>query len=149
MAGDHQQALHELEKLWPFVRIAAREHAHLFYMYHNELAYELAQVGKLDVAQQVIQVAVNSPLLDKYPEWQETAAEIQQQVSRHLIIAVPAIEKPAHSSKAVPLSFIFTDHPDQRTINQRLTVRDNLITCQVISEWVKLCTPIRAPTIIS
>jgi tetratricopeptide (TPR) repeat protein len=149
MAGDHRQALHEIEKLWPLVRITALEHAHLFYMYHNELAYELAQVGKLTVAQQVIQVAINSPLADKYAEWQETDADIQQQITRPLIIAVPAIEKPTQPSKTVRSIFIFANQLGRRVLNQWPTIKDNQITCQVISEWVKLCTPIRAPTAIS
>ena len=149
LAGDHQPALDDLEKMWPLIKVAAREHAHLFYMYHNELAYELAQVGKLDTAQQVIKVAINSPLVDKYPEWQETAAEIQEQVSRPLIVAVPAIEKPAQKAKPVQLSFISANQPSQRAFKLRPSTRNNQITCHVISEWVKLCSPIRAPTAIS
>ncbi|MFP5262020.1 MAG: hypothetical protein ACLGJB_08960 [Blastocatellia bacterium] len=151
LAGDHQHSLDDLEKLWSYVRVVARDYQHIFFAYHNELAYELVQVGKFAVAQQVIQVAINSPLVDKYPEWQETAADIQQQVSRPFIIAVPAIEKekPAQESKSVRLSCIFADQPGRRAFNQRPTIRDNQITFHIASEWVKLCTPIRAPTTIS
>lgn len=149
LAGDHQHSLDDLEKLWPYVSAVARDYPHIFFAYHNELAYELAQVGKLDAAQQVIQVAINSPLADNYPEWQETAADIQQQVCRPLIIAVPAIEKPAQKSKTFRLSFIFVNQSRQRAFKLQPSTRINQITCQDISEWVKLCTPIRAPTAIS
>jgi tetratricopeptide (TPR) repeat protein len=149
LAGDHQHALDDIETLWPLVQVVARDHPHVFFAYHNELAYELAQVGKLDVAQQVIQVAINSTLIDKYPEWQETGAEIQQQISRPLIIAVPTIGKPAQPSKAARLSFIFTNQLCHRAFTLQLTIKENQITCWFISEWVRLCTPIRAPTAIS
>lgn len=82
-------------------------------------------------------------------EWEETAAEIQIPASRPLIIAVPAIEKPAQPSRLVPLSFVFADQPSRQVFIQLPVVINNQITCQVIAEQVKLCTPIRAPTAIS
>lgn len=75
-AGEHKQALNDLETLWPLVRVVSITHSHLFYTYQNELAYELAQVGRLEEAAKHSAIACASPVASAYSEWQETRDEI-------------------------------------------------------------------------
>jgi tetratricopeptide (TPR) repeat protein len=90
IAGDHKHALNDLENLWPIVRVVSREHPSLFYLYHNELAVELAAVGCINEARQAIKVAMSTPVAEAYPEWQETAAELAEPVSSPMIAVTVA-----------------------------------------------------------
>jgi len=88
MAGDHHAALHDLEALWPLARIVARQHPHLYYQLHNEIAFELLQIGRIEEAHAASAVAMASPIARAYPEWQETAEEIAAQQPTRTIVAV-------------------------------------------------------------
>jgi tetratricopeptide (TPR) repeat protein len=74
--GDHSRALVGYEKLARLVQIVARQHPLYFYLYHNELAIELAEVGHLAEAQAASAIALASPFARAYPEWSETRDEI-------------------------------------------------------------------------
>jgi len=76
--GDHQGALTKLESLWPLVRFVAKKYPFYFYTYHNDLAVELAEVGRFDEAQAASNIALASPFAPAYPEWFETREEIAQ-----------------------------------------------------------------------
>jgi tetratricopeptide (TPR) repeat protein len=73
---DHFGALRYLENLLPLVRYAARQYPLYHYFYHADLAFELAQVGRIAEAEAAIGVALNSPFAAAYPEWSETRDEI-------------------------------------------------------------------------
>jgi tetratricopeptide (TPR) repeat protein len=88
MAGDHEGALSDLENLWPLVRVVALQYPHLYFQFHNEIAFELGQVGRLDDARRAIAVAVASPVATAYPEWSETAAELALEPKR-ICISIP------------------------------------------------------------
>lgn len=75
-SGDHNGALTHLQKLFPLLHLAARHIPFYFYVYHSDLAYELAQVGRLSEAEAAISIALNSPFAMAYPEWGETRDEI-------------------------------------------------------------------------
>jgi tetratricopeptide (TPR) repeat protein len=74
--GDHRGALADYEKLSPLVQIVSRQNPLYFYFYHNELAVEFAEVGRLDEAEAACAVALASPFASAYPEWSETRDEI-------------------------------------------------------------------------
>jgi tetratricopeptide (TPR) repeat protein len=96
-AGQHEQALNDLENLWPIVRVASVTHPHLFYTYHNELAYELAQMGRLQEAAKHSSVACASPVASAYIEWQETREEIREEISAResatVVFVVPDLKR--------------------------------------------------------
>jgi tetratricopeptide (TPR) repeat protein len=101
MAGDHHAAMQDLEALWPLARIVARQHPHLYYQLHNEVAFELLQLGRDKEASAACRVAMASPIAHAYPEWQETAEEIAAQQPTRTIVAV-ALPQPE------------TDAPEER-----------------------------------
>jgi tetratricopeptide (TPR) repeat protein len=74
--GDHRAALTDYQSLSPLVRIVAREDPFYFYGYHNELAIEFAESGRLAEAEAASAIALASPFAHAYPEWSETRDEI-------------------------------------------------------------------------
>ena len=74
--GEHHAALTDLERICPLVRIVGRENPLYFYFYHNELAVEFAQLGRLDEAKAASAIALASPFASAYPEWSATRDEI-------------------------------------------------------------------------
>lgn len=74
--GDHRGALADYEKLSPLVRIVSRENPLYFYFYHNELAVEFAELGRLAEAEAACAIALASPFASAYPEWSATRDEI-------------------------------------------------------------------------
>jgi hypothetical protein len=55
----------------------------------NSVAYELFQLGNHDAAKRFASFAVNSPYLKLYPEWQQTALEINQALPEKSRIICP------------------------------------------------------------
>jgi len=76
MDGDHRNALHDLDRLWPMVRLASQDHPALRYDYLNSRAVELAETGRIQEAKHAIEIALRSPFSDRYPNWRATRDEI-------------------------------------------------------------------------
>jgi tetratricopeptide (TPR) repeat protein len=74
--GDHRGALTHLENLLPLVMHTAKQSPFCFYVYHSDLAFELAQLGRLTEAEAASAIALASPFAPAYPEWTETRNEI-------------------------------------------------------------------------
>lgn len=74
--GDHCGALADYESLSPLVRIVSRDHPLYFYFYHNELAVEFAELGRVAAASAASAIAMASPFAPAYPEWSATCDEI-------------------------------------------------------------------------
>lgn len=74
--GDHKGALTVLERTSPLVRVVAQQNPLFYYLYHNELAVELAELGRLAEAEAAITIALAAPFAPAYPEWSETRDEI-------------------------------------------------------------------------
>ncbi len=100
-AGDHRQAVSDLENLWPIVQVVSREHPHFFYQYHNEIAVELAAVGRINEAREAIKVAMATPISEAYPEWQETAAELAEPISPPMIAVEIAPDREPEKPRVV------------------------------------------------
>jgi hypothetical protein len=92
--GDHRAALSDLESLAPLTRFVARRHALYFYVYHNELAVEFAQLGRLAEAEAASAIALASPFAPAYPEWSQTRDEITAKRTS-ATPSVVAINRPA------------------------------------------------------
>ena len=75
--GDHQQALRDIENLFPLVRVIAKRYPMLYYSFLNSLAVELGEVGRINEARRVCQLTLASPFAQAYPEWLETHDELE------------------------------------------------------------------------
>jgi hypothetical protein len=76
LAGDHKGALAHFEKLRPLVCQLAKRQPFYFYFYHNALAVELSEIGRIEEAKAASRIALASPFAPAYPEWRETRDEI-------------------------------------------------------------------------
>src|SRR5262249_32741460 len=74
--GDHKRSLADLERLFRVMRSFATSLPSDYCDYLNNLAYELGQVGRIDEARAAINVALRSPNADRFPDWAETAREL-------------------------------------------------------------------------
>lgn len=73
---DHRGALANLESLTPLVHLVVKRYPFYFYVYHNELAVELGEIGRIAEAGAACEIAIASPFASAYPEWTETRDEI-------------------------------------------------------------------------
>jgi hypothetical protein len=93
--GDHQGSLADLERLFPVMRSFATSYPEDYRYYLNNLAYELGQVGRIEEARAAINVALRSPYADRFPDWAETAQEIETMRRRVFLPLVFALGVPA------------------------------------------------------
>jgi hypothetical protein len=141
--GDHQSSLSDLQQLYPLVAIVARQHIHLWPLYHNGLAYELNQAGRREEAAQHSQIAMASPIALAYPEWQETAAEIaEQQPSKAMVaVALPHAEaEPTDADATEERPRLLIQHRFSSLRRLPFALPSPTLTCLLT------CAPIRAPT---
>jgi tetratricopeptide (TPR) repeat protein len=75
--GDHKGALAILENVSPLVHIVAEQKPFYFYLYHNELAIELGELGRIAEAKAALEIALASPYAPAYPNWGETRQELE------------------------------------------------------------------------
>lgn len=92
VAGDHHGALAYLEQMLPFVRFASRWHPDLFCTYLNSFAVELGEVGRLEEALRVSNLALALPYARVYRQVQETRDEILMK-SRRASRSVIAVKR--------------------------------------------------------
>jgi hypothetical protein len=72
-AGDHAHAIKDLESILPVIKYAP---AHIYFDLLNSYAVELGEVGRRDEARNIMRVVLASPFAHAYPEWRETAQEL-------------------------------------------------------------------------
>jgi tetratricopeptide (TPR) repeat protein len=80
--GDHHGALRELERLFPIIGSTSYACPHLYYSYANNRAVVLSRAGRTEEARRSIRVALASPLAPRFPEWRDTAREIEEAARR-------------------------------------------------------------------
>ena len=99
--GDHQQALDDLERLFPLARAIGKHYPAFYYEFLNGFAVELGEVGRLDEARNVCQVTLASPFAPAYPEFAETRDELEAKRTSATpsIVAVSAAFEPAPSTQ--------------------------------------------------
>jgi tetratricopeptide (TPR) repeat protein len=143
IAGDHKAALSDIQSLWPVVRSLSPHNPHVFFQFHNELAVELAAVGRIEEASAACRIAMASPIATAYPEWQETAAEIaEQQPSKAMVaVALPQAE-------AEPTDADTAEERPRLPIQHRFATPRRLPFAQPSPTLACLliCAPVRAPT---
>lgn len=74
IAGDHRQAIKDLESILLVIKYTP---PHIYFDLLNSYAVELGEVGRMAEARNVANVVLASPLAFAYPEWQQTAADLQ------------------------------------------------------------------------
>lgn len=112
--GYHQSAIADLENVMPMLKYAPGQ---TYFDLLNSYAVELGEVGRKDEARNIIQVVLASPFAHAYPEWQQTAADLQGgsrsivpvDGSRNVLSMPPASERviespPTQSAKVFSLA---------------------------------------------
>src|SRR5262249_38740608 len=101
--GDHIGALKSLESIAKLTTDLRNVYPVCFYSYHNALAVELGELGRLNEAKAALAVALASPFASAYPEWNETRLELEARrtAATHSIVAVhlpadPLVEGQVH-----------------------------------------------------
>src|SRR2546423_3350537 len=90
--GDHQQALNDLEQLFPLVRAIAKYCPAFYYDFLNSYAVELGETGRLEEGRAACAIVVASPFATAYPEFIQTHDELaaKRTAATPSINAVPA-----------------------------------------------------------
>lgn len=161
--GDHQGAIDYLRNLSPRVRLVANHQPLYFYFYHNALAVEFAEVGRIAEAEAACATALASPFAPAYPEWSETRDEIaaKRQSASRSVVAIhraPEVEPATQRElqrKPKPLRALAFSCPAsdkeflQRstlTIPARAVIALNAVS---ILDRVLICIRPRAPPMLS
>jgi tetratricopeptide (TPR) repeat protein len=141
--GKHDDALESLRLAWPVVKRTSRLHPHLFYVWHNEMAFELCQVREIEQAKKAVRVAVESKLAEGYPEWRETAAEIAQAERTRIVVVVAAQSPEPRPQQKVIIRFPVVESRARRRSFKPTTGRAPDV--RSIIERVATVAPIHAP----
>jgi tetratricopeptide (TPR) repeat protein len=104
LTGDHNGALSHFKNLWPLVNNIARQNPFYFYLYHNAVAVELGEAGRVEEAQAASKVALASPFAPAYPEWSATREEIaaKRQPATPSVVAINRAPEAEPSPQAEP-----------------------------------------------
>lgn len=165
LAGDHKGALANIENLWPLACHVAKQHPFYFYLFQNELAVELNEVGRVEEAEAACKVAINSPFASAYPEWTETRDEI----AAKRVSATPSVVAVRLPPQAAPLpqaDRVRKSKPASRLAFKRPVCKGTVLqrasttiavtaatfidaTTQSILDRMLICCAPRAPPILS
>jgi tetratricopeptide (TPR) repeat protein len=78
--GEHQKALENIERVLPLLsKLGPRP---LYFDVLNSYATELAEIGKIELASEVITPVILSPYTSSYLNWLDTAEEIREKSAR-------------------------------------------------------------------
>jgi tetratricopeptide (TPR) repeat protein len=78
LQGDHDRSAFTLKNMLPDVFTLGKIFPSYINIELNNYAYELSQLGEFQKASRIISSVLSSPIASIYPEWQETAREIDQ-----------------------------------------------------------------------
>lgn len=144
--GDHAAALDELRLIRPAVELLGRSEPYYLHLFSNEVAFELLQTGRLDQARRFARFAISSPLASAYPEWKETALQIEQQTARKNSVAVSVAPEPrARQARPKLLLVVLRFSPPVR-VNQLIRFRRRINCNNPTLALVVLVARIRAPS---
>jgi len=82
--GEHDNAMAHLERVMPLLSKLGT--VPLTFDVYNSYATELAEIGKIELAAEVITPVIVSPYTPYYPNWPETAKEIQEKSTRKSMV---------------------------------------------------------------
>src|SRR6185503_8411362 len=135
--GEHDKAIEHLERVLPL--ISKLGNVPLPFDVLNSYATELAEIGKLELASEVITPVIVSPFTSAYRNWLDTAREIREKSSRKTmltinrsnVIAFPI--KEVQEPKAIEETEAKTEEirfPLSRFISDEFDIRDK------VEDWV-------------
>ncbi|MEW6212862.1 MAG: hypothetical protein AB1631_31350 [Acidobacteriota bacterium] len=70
------------EGMRPLVRVVSSKHPSVWFDYQNSLAVEFMEIGRIEEAQNACRIALASPFAHLYPEWSETARDLEKKTRR-------------------------------------------------------------------
>jgi tetratricopeptide (TPR) repeat protein len=148
LEGDHAASLAHLERIEPLVLSVARVNPFFLYSHHNDLACELAALGRTDEARAHSRVACSSPVAAKYDEWQDTARELQE--PERVLVVVPEVKAESKAERRVKKSsrlefLIDLDFPNVRKVQPASNSLSTQTIHLAIIDQVKTRAPDRAP----
>jgi tetratricopeptide (TPR) repeat protein len=151
--GDHESSLAHLRAIRPAVELAARIAPFYLPGWCNDVAIDLAGLGRLAEARRFAQFAIASPFVRAYPEWLETAQEIEQQAEAKAVLnARPAIEQ-ARSTPIKPKLRLFKKPclvaltvSTRRRIGPVIIIRPEQPRSRLTLEQISFKVQIRAPS---
>ncbi len=122
--GDHDASTANFENLRPLVEVISSRHPSLWFEYQNSLAVELMEVGRIEEAERASRIALAYPYARLYPEWSETARDLEEKNRR----ASPAVV--SLSNCDLPTQSISKSLPSQRSEARPIATSDNIIRLQ-------------------
>jgi tetratricopeptide (TPR) repeat protein len=156
--GDHKEALADLERLWPLVLLIAPHAPFYFYVYHADIAYELAFSGRIDEAEAAIEIALASPFASAYPEINHTRDEIaakrQAATCSHSQVAIecspqqkPSLQPDRKLNTAFAFSFHFCKADYHQSPVQAIASASEYSGCiaRLILQRIHRCIRPRSP----
>ena len=84
--GEHDKAIKEIERVLPL--LPKLGNTPLPYDVYNSYATELAEIGKIELASEIITPVILSPYTAFYPNWPETEKEIREKSSRKSMVTI-------------------------------------------------------------
>ena len=151
--GDHERAVADLRAVRPAVELLAQVHPVYAPIFANEVAFELAQLGKVEEARRFAAYAVASPLASRFPAWAETAQEIEQQAEAKAALNVrPPVKQARKTSLKSKLRLVKKPCPvalhasTRRRIGPVATIKTEQPRSRPILKHLRLKIRIRAPS---
>jgi tetratricopeptide (TPR) repeat protein len=99
--GDHRAAVRDLERLMPLAHIIGKYGHPAYFNFLNNYAVGLSKSGRIEEAEQVVTVVAASPLVNRYPEWQETLAEIISKRKSRSIVSLSGLQQQIEATEPV------------------------------------------------
>jgi len=155
--GDHLRSLDHLRALRPAIEVVARVAPVYLPLWANDVAIDLAGLGRVEEARKFAAFAVSSPFAQAWPEWLETAQEIEQareSIAAHRSILRAAVREifPQRTKHAPRTLFLIRklvlNTPARRCAPRTGVFRLSRPDCLAVSALVSLCNRIRAPSFI-
>lgn len=135
--GDHNGALSHFEKLWPIVNHIAKQNPFYFYLYHNAVAVELGEVGRVEEAEVACKLALASPFASAYPEWAETRQELEAK-RRSATSSIVAQDHPPEAKPSLRVEPQCQSAPS-RPLNSSYSAKDKVFFQRSVS-WIPATT---------
>ena len=142
--GNTGQALRQLLTIEPI--ISKINNSLLTATYCNNIAVDLLELGKVKEAALYSRVACQSPLAYAYPEWRETALEIEQRTIQRNIVAVAVSPEPRKRPAQPEYLLIVLQFSPRVTLKRPVTVRQRVTCKNPTAALVALVAQIRAPS---
>lgn len=122
--GNHNSSATNFENLRPMVEVISLRHPSIWFEYQNSLAVEMMEVGRIEEAERASRIALASPYARLYPEWSETARDLEKKTRRASSSAVSL------SNCDPPTQSISKSLASERPEARPVAVSDNIIRLQ-------------------